>query len=768
MLGITHRQGSPYSQNISGSGEYGSSMQTNGNFPSAATRTKGENFKTPEYRIPKSISNDFANMLLHNSPERSTSAPLVPPPPQNGHLLTTSHQSHSSVRSEREIGFDLSKRLSNLAYTPAGSEIYRSGTPSPITQLQAPVAKRMVKLEMAHSPDGSTDSFLSSASSFDSARYHTRSAQPYSSRGSHRLERSTSFRLRNANKQRRAPLSTEMGRISSPMNESKSAKNFSRFPERPSSGLETRGSLLAKDEKQSLSSNSKYHHVYNLSSGLDSKRRNGRDTFSHSALTKDRLQHISTPLRSKKHLPPRYGETRQQSSQSLPLNYSLQQNLLQQLLEQQALNAAHVGSSGMHGGLGGRGHHSYRGPEGGRSYGNRNGRRGGSGYKGHNVRRAAQGGNKGKNERGKSRKGGHSIEINAIGIGSKMHVRWVEEFGTPKTAHVSLEDVAKRHLTVDLAMDQYGSRFIQQKLEKAPASHKEVTFDQIFPHTLVLCADVFGNYVIQKLFEHGTMEHKKALASKLKGHVMSLSLQMYGCRVVQKAIDVLNLDQKAELIKELHGHVMKCVRDQNGNHVIQKCIERVPPSLIQFVVDAFKGQNMKLAMHPYGCRVIQRLLEHCSSNQRAQTLEEILESTQMLAKNQYGNYVVQHILIHANAEHRAAVMEAFHGSLVKMSKHKFASNVIEKCVTHATRAERKSLIDEMLGDPELDSASVPLMAMARDQYGNYVLQRLIEVADPEQKHYLIRRIQHHLPYLSKVPFGKHIIASIEKAQDPSL
>ena len=43
-------------------------------------------------------------------------------------------------------------------------------------------------------------------------------------------------------------------------------------------------------------------------------------------------------------------------------------------------------------------------------------------------------------------------------------------------------------------------------------------------------------------------------------------------------------------MRELNGHVLKCVKDQNGNHVVQKCIERVRPDVLQFIVDAFRGQ----------------------------------------------------------------------------------------------------------------------------------------------------------------------------------
>lgn len=48
--------------------------------------------------------------------------------------------------------------------------------------------------------------------------------------------------------------------------------------------------------------------------------------------------------------------------------------------------------------------------------------------------------------------------------------------------------------------DQYGSRFIQQKLETATIDEKNMVYQEIMPHALALMTDVFGNYVIQKVW----------------------------------------------------------------------------------------------------------------------------------------------------------------------------------------------------------------------------------------------------------------------------
>lgn len=53
--------------------------------------------------------------------------------------------------------------------------------------------------------------------------------------------------------------------------------------------------------------------------------------------------------------------------------------------------------------------------------------------------------------------------------------------------------------TIVGSADQYGSRFIQQKLETATIDEKNMVYQEIMPHALALMTDVFGNYVVQKV-----------------------------------------------------------------------------------------------------------------------------------------------------------------------------------------------------------------------------------------------------------------------------
>ncbi|XP_057287742.1 pumilio homolog 2 isoform X6 [Pezoporus wallicus] len=338
--------------------------------------------------------------------------------------------------------------------------------------------------------------------------------------------------------------------------------------------------------------------------------------------------------------------------------------------------------------------------------------------------------------------------------------RLLEDFRNNRFPNLQLRDLIG-HI-VEFSQDQHGSRFIQQKLERATPAERQMVFNEILQAAYQLMTDVFGNYVIQKFFEFGSLDQKLALATRIRGHVLPLALQMYGCRVIQKALESVSPDQQVinEMVKELDGHVLKCVKDQNGNHVVQKCIECVQPQSLQFIIDAFKGQVFVLSTHPYGCRVIQRILEHCTAEQTLPVLEELHQHTEQLVQDQYGNYVIQHVLEHGRPEDKSKIVSEIRGKVLALSQHKFASNVVEKCVTHASRAERALLIDEVCC--QNDGPHSALYTMMKDQYANYVVQKMIDMAEPAQRKIIMHKIRPHITTLRKYTYGKHILAKLEK------
>uniref|UniRef100_A0A8C8LNM7 PUM-HD domain-containing protein n=1 Tax=Oncorhynchus tshawytscha TaxID=74940 RepID=A0A8C8LNM7_ONCTS len=321
--------------------------------------------------------------------------------------------------------------------------------------------------------------------------------------------------------------------------------------------------------------------------------------------------------------------------------------------------------------------------------------------------------------------------------------RLLEDFRNNRFPNLQLRDLPG-HM-VEFSQDQHGSRWA---IDIRINGH---THSDTQTHPLLHIAPFYHD--LETLPYHYMMI---VLPLKFPSHV-PLSSSPSVSRFIQQKLERAT---PSDIVRELDGHVLKCVKDQNGNHVVQKCIECVQPQALQFIIDAFQGQVFVLSTHPYGCRVIQRILEHCTQEQTLPILEELHQHSEQLGQDQYGNYVIQHVLEHGRPEDKSKIVAEVRGKVLLLSQHKFASNVVEKCVIHSSRAERALLIDEVCC--QKDGPHSALYTMMKDQYANYVVQRMIDMAEPAQRKIIMHKIRPHIATLRKYTYGKHILAKLEK------
>lgn len=96
------------------------------------------------------------------------------------------------------------------------------------------------------------------------------------------------------------------------------------------------------------------------------------------------------------------------------------------------------------------------------------------------------------------------------------------------------------------------------------------------------------------------------------------------------------------------------------------------------------------------------------------------------------------------------------------------SNVVEKCVQYGTDEHRRWMINEICSDPKyakilfLSKSYSGLEIMMKDQYANYVIQKILDVCDNQSREMLITQILPHIASLKTFTYGKHIIARLEK------
>ena len=155
-------------------------------------------------------------------------------------------------------------------------------------------------------------------------------------------------------------------------------------------------------------------------------------------------------------------------------------------------------------------------------------------------------------------------------------------------------------------------------------------------------------------------------------------------------------------------------------------------------------------------------------------LNDLDEFIPFLIQDQYGNYVIQHILQHGSEDltkhisnSKQEIVNTICGNVVEYSKHKFASNVVEKSVLYGSKNQIRQILNEILPKDEEDAANLdenaPLILMMRDQYANYVVQKLVGVASGNDEKLIVIAIRSHLDRSNKNnSLGNRHLASVEK------
>jgi hypothetical protein len=198
----------------------------------------------------------------------------------------------------------------------------------------------------------------------------------------------------------------------------------------------------------------------------------------------------------------------------------------------------------------------------------------------------------------------------------------------------------------------------------------------------------------------------------------------------------------------------------NGNHIVQRFIVSLPSRLGEMIAE-LRPHVVELVGDNCGCRVIQKLFDHYTIGQLRQLVTEILGAAPDLATNQYGNYVVQTILDRGPDEDVAFLIRGFAGCFYRFSIHKFASNVIERCIRRASESQRDAIFEEIVGT-EANWETERILRMVGDQFGNYVIQRIIEFGTEEQQGAVYDVVYENYEYLSQRPYARHVINKLEK------
>ena len=311
--------------------------------------------------------------------------------------------------------------------------------------------------------------------------------------------------------------------------------------------------------------------------------------------------------------------------------------------------------------------------------------------------------------------------------------------------------------------DQMCCRMIQNKLDKNAGNLKysDEFYENIKFHLVEVIEHKFGNYVIQKFLSVLLKQENKRLFKMIfldiNEKLFEICVDNYGTRVIQKTLEKLDngnyykieTNELDNVIKNLiENHLYELCCDKNGNHVYQKLLRVFPKERNQFLYDSLIKISIQVSIIQQGATLLQTAFDFSTQEQQEKLCNVIIEKIGDLINDKYGNYTIQTIFKLYNDEINDKIYDYIDKNILKLSKEKFSSNVIDKCIIKDYKKSNK-LIESIIHKNIIKDIIV-------DQYGNYVVQKALNISDKDICIKIMSQIKPILGELQKTNIGKKV------------
>ncbi|XP_021290682.1 pumilio homolog 12-like [Herrania umbratica] len=244
----------------------------------------------------------------------------------------------------------------------------------------------------------------------------------------------------------------------------------------------------------------------------------------------------------------------------------------------------------------------------------------------------------------------------------------------------------------------------------------QLIFEGVIENIFELMTDQHGRYLFQKLIELENEIQLQMIVEKLTnsdGDIFYTSIHRYGTYSIKKLIQVLEKSPLVtEVVKALCNKFWDLMVNPTGRHVIMECLDVVDSQKNDLLYIEAIDKCLQLATHERGCISLNNFISRIKGPRRDQLLNLICDHVVYLSQDPAGNFVVQYVLGLQKPSMIDKICFKLKGYYVKLSRQKGGSHLVEDCLKSSGMDH---VVHEFLHSNQL-------LHVAKDRYGNYVLQ----------------------------------------------
>ena len=284
---------------------------------------------------------------------------------------------------------------------------------------------------------------------------------------------------------------------------------------------------------------------------------------------------------------------------------------------------------------------------------------------------------------------------------------------------------------------QKGSRDVQTALKKSKENEVELLIDKLKQYISDITIDKYGNYFSQKLIQICVPSQRIKILQYINNRFVEIANNSYGTHPLQTLMEIINMpEEKKIVISYILGNESTLSLDSKGTHVLQKFIsnsvdeerEQLNKNIIN-IID-------KLIIDQFGVCVLIKLVKHSKDKMISKAIANYITDNDPLSfiQHPYANYAVQILINSTDLSYCDNIIETIVNNYLSLSMQKFSSNVVENCIKYGNENCVKKIYKAIIEQEKLES-------LLNNNYGNFVLEKLIARLNKDEKMKIIKKIE---------------------------
>jgi hypothetical protein len=238
----------------------------------------------------------------------------------------------------------------------------------------------------------------------------------------------------------------------------------------------------------------------------------------------------------------------------------------------------------------------------------------------------------------------------------------------------------------------------------------------------------------------------------MTGQIYELCKDQHGCRFLQRKLEEQDPQAVTMIFEETKDYVVELMTDPFGNYLCQKLLEFSNDDQRTVLIKNAAHQMVKIALNQHGTRALQKMIEFITTKEQIEIVKDAFSNdVVILIQDLNGNHVIQKCLNHLKPEEAEFIFTAVGFHCLTVGTHRHGCCVLQRCIDHATGDQKAMLVNAVISNA---------YSLVQDPFGNYVVQYILDLSNPEFTRPLCIGFSGRMVELSRQKFSSNVIEKV--------